>query len=604
MKNLLQRIVFPEVKDKDYRDLFFRWGTIECSAFDDGLTVLNELHFNTWMNLFAARKWFHYCVLEDLLLNVCVKGKFSIEIIGSNRNTAYNRIDNKLFFQEFEGTGEEISISVPMAQNYDAVYFILRYLKKEPCEIISAGWYTNSAPRVKNKLAIVTCTFKREDYINKTIKLFEDYLDKNPVLQNRMHLFVSDNGQTLNRNGNYKYTDIYYNINAGGAGGFCRGLIEVCKSENVYTRCLFMDDDVEIIPESFYRTLVLADYLKEKYQDAHINGAMLDLYNKNNFIENLAIQDGIWVHPFHGETTLLNYDEILKVNHIPEHIFYKKNSKVDAAWFYDCFSIEKNQSIDELPLPIFIRGDDVEWSWRNHGKAFIQLNGICIWHAPFYFRVSKITDIYYLCRNMFIVNTLYTDNFKKEFPILFQEKFRYAINTYDYVSAKLLLLAMDDILKGSRIFEEDPLEIMNHLKNVAAEKYEKVEDPYELMSIRNKIVNYSKGRRFINKAVKASYKIFPITKKVLKRNGENLISEWFPSADIFLAKKRVRVYNLLNETSVVRTFDYTMEKKIEKEFKQKLSMIENQYDKLKKDYENKFQYITSYVFWKKYLKLE
>lgn len=34
-------------------------------------------------------------------------------------------------------------------------------------------------------------------------------------------------------------------MNAGGAGGFTRGLIEVMKLNAGYTRVLFMDDDVE-----------------------------------------------------------------------------------------------------------------------------------------------------------------------------------------------------------------------------------------------------------------------------------------------------------------------------------------------------------------------
>lgn len=604
MKNLLQRIIFPEAKDKDYRDLFFRWGIIECSAFTKKLTTLNELHFNTWMNLFAAKKWFHYCVLEDLSLGLCIQGKFSVEIIGSNRNTAYNRIDEKIFFQEFDGNGETIYIPINSAKKYDAVYFILRFLKDAPCEIISAGWFTDTEPRNKNKLAIVTCTYKREDYINRTITLFEKYLDQNPELQDRMHLFISDNGQTLDLSSNYKYTDIFYNINAGGAGGFGRGLIEVCKSKDEYTRCLFMDDDVEIIPESFYRTLVLSDYLKEKYQSAHINGAMLDLYNKVQFFDNLAVQDGLWVHTYHNETNLLNYDEILRINFIPEIAYHNENAKTNAAWFYSCFPINKNESINTLPLPIFIRGDDVEWGWRNYGIDFIQLNGICIWHAPFYFRVNKITENYYTSRNMFIINCIYTNNFKSIFINLYKEKFKYSIDTYDYVSSRLMIAALDDILKGSKLFDEDPVALMNKLQTLANENYETVESPYELLDVKYKQVGYSKVRRLINKVIRLCYRIAPFTKKIIKRSGTNAISEWYPPTDAFLIQKNVRVYNLLNHSSIVRHFDATLENQLTKEFNQKLSQIEKEYDNLQKDYKSNFQRITSYDFWKNYLKLD
>lgn len=602
-KHLLSRIVMPEAKDKDYRDLFFRWGVLEASAFNSTLTVLNELHFNTWMNLFAAKKWFHYCDLKSLYLGVKVKGDFSIEVIGSKRNVAYIRLDEKLSFSEYHGDGEFIYIPVNDPADYDGIYFILRYAKKAPCEIVSMGWYTDEAPRVENKLAIATCTYKRENYIHKTIKLFEQYISNNPELQGRMHLFVIDNGQTLDTSKKYKYVDIFHNINAGGAGGFGRGLIEVCKAKENYTRCLFMDDDVEIIPESFYRTLKIADYLKEEYINAHINGAMLDMYNRVIFYENLAIQDGIWCHPYHGEGNLLNYDEILRVTNIPEDVFHKENEKVNAPWYYCCFPVNKETSINSLPIPIFIRGDDVEWGWRNYGNVCISMNGICIWHAPFYYRVSKVTDGYYLARNMFIVNSLYTANFKQTFTKLYQDKFNYAIAIYDYVSAKLIVKALDDILKGTKIFDEDPVEIMKELNIIAKENIEHATDEYELFRIRDKGYGVKRSRRIINKAIKAAYKIAPKTKCFIKRDSVNGTHEWYPPVEAFLVKKHVKVYHLMKHTYVTRDFDYPLEKKLIGEFNQKLNQIRTEYDRLHADHVTNFAKITSYEFWKKYLQL-
>ena len=603
-KHLLQRIVLPEGRDRDYRDLFFRWGTTECKAFGKNVASMEEMYFNTWMNLFAGKKWFHYGQLDNLFLGIKIKGQFSVEIIGSDRNTAYNRIDEKLFFQEYmNGSNDMVYIPVHKPEAYDAVYFVLRYLKSEPCEIQSMGWYTDTIPQRENKLAIVTCTFKREVYIHRTIQQFENYLNDNIELKDRMHLFVVDNGQTLDLERKSPYIDIFYNINAGGAGGFGRGLIEVCKAEENYTRCLFIDDDVEIIPESFYRTLVLADYLRPNYANALINGAMLDLYNKVIFYENLAVQDGLWCHPYHGETNLLNYDEILRINHIPEDVFAKENTKTNGAWFYCSFAVEKQKSIDNLPLPIFIRGDDIEYGYRNFGKVFIQLNGICIWHAPFYYRVNKITDSYYLSRNMFIVNALYTPNFKNTFAPLYREKFYYAISTYDYVTAQLINQALQDILKGSKLFDESPLEIMHNLNVLAKESSEPVTDPYELIEVRDKHIGWPRYRRVINKVIKACYKFLPITKCILKKNGMNTAPEWFPAADIFLVKKHVKVYNLLKHTSTIRTFDYNKEKQLKKEFKQYLNSIQTNYDALEKDYRENFGKVTSYEFWKQYLKL-
>lgn len=603
-KYLLSRVVMPEAKDIGYRDLFFRWSTTEVSSFGKKVNLLNEMYFNTWMNLFLAKKWFHYCSLENIFFGVEIKGTFSIEIIGSNRNVAHTRIDEKIFFSEFTSDGQPIFIPIKAAEKYDALFFVLRYEKSVSINFISAGWYTDVPPKTRNTLAIVTCTYKREDYINKTVDLFEGYLDKNPELQNRMHLFVIDNGQTLDLTKKYKYTEILYNINTGGAGGFARGLIEACKSEVTYTRCLFMDDDVEIIPESFFRTLVLSDYLKDSYTGAHINGAMLDYYHKEVFFENLAIQDGLWVHPYHGAANLYIYDEILRVSDIPEFVFHNKNQQVDGGWYYCCFPISKDKSINDLPLPIFIRGDDVEWGRRNYGNVCISMNGICIWHSSFYGRVSKVVDAYYLSRNMFIVNILYTDNFKDSFLKLYTDKFEYAIATYDYISAKLINKALDDILKGSALFMESPIDKMEELNILGAENSEKVLDEYELLAIKEKRYFYKGLKKLANKIIRILYKYLPFTKCLVKRDKIKGIDGWCSPVEEFYIRKHVRVYNLLKHSFEMRDFDYKLERSLISEYHIKIKLIAQEYDRLKNDFESNFNMITSYDFWKKYLNLQ
>ena len=57
-----------------------------------------------------------------------------------------------------------------------------------------------------------------------------------------------------------------------------------------------------------------------------------------------------------------------------------------------------------LPLPIFVRGDDIEFSMRNN-KEIVSLNGINVWHDPFILKYNEIMEDYYLPRNM-IMNAL------------------------------------------------------------------------------------------------------------------------------------------------------------------------------------------------------
>ncbi len=62
----------------------------------------------------------------------------------------------------------------------------------------------------------------------------------------------------------------------------------------------------------------------------------------------------------------------------------RTNVEVDqayGAWWYSCIpvkAIEKNG----LPMPFFIRCDDVEFGMRNK-PVYMTMNCICVWHASF-----------------------------------------------------------------------------------------------------------------------------------------------------------------------------------------------------------------------------
>ena len=84
----------------------------------------------------------------------------------------------------------------------------------------------------------------------------------------------------------------------------------------------------------------------------------------------------------------------------------EKYANGTAGWWFSCFSVDiigKNN----YPFPCFFRGDDVEFTIRNESKI-INLNGLNVWHEPFYKKYSIVSENYYLLRNMLVVNALYT----------------------------------------------------------------------------------------------------------------------------------------------------------------------------------------------------
>jgi len=589
----ISRILLPTSEWKDYTKLFVRCKNEQMLCINGHYIHTRLYEFNTWMNLFAAKKYYKYCDLGELYLKLHIKGSYHLQIIGSNRDLLYSHVDTILVDTYI--TSETSEIGIPNAKNYEGVYFIVFEDKNQPIEIISAAWTTDNAPVRNNRLAIITCTYKREQFINKNIILFKHFINSNPNLKDRIKLFVVDNGSTLDLSNSDEATQIYHNINAGGAGGFTRGLMEVCylndgiEKNNPYTRVVFMDDDVEIIPEVFYRTLVLSDYLKEEWKESFINGAMVSLERKNIFIENIGFQNNFWVKANYQNVDLFDYYNVLLTSDYSDGVFKDKNRRVHSAWWYCSFYLEKSTK-NNLPMPVFFRGDDIEWSWRNLGKHHIILNGIFVWHASFEYRVSIFAEMYYATRNMFLLNAIYTWDFKIKYEQYFKKIFFYRLKIYDYTAIELLLASMDDIIKGSAVFREDPEGQLQRIIQIAKKTQYFDADKNELERMRN---SYPKA------GLKS--KIIYILKKIFNKTSVAL--EWYPSVYNFIFHKEVKIYNLLTKKYCIRSFNRKLAAVYKKDFYKKLRKIKKNYDILKKDYMDSYKELTSFVFWKEYLRL-
>jgi len=596
--HILQHIVLPSLEWRRWTNIFVRTDAVHWVVTNGKYQKVRLYEFNTWMNLFAASKWYRYCDLGELYLSLSVKGKYHLQVIGSNHNYAFGVQDTILVDEDI--AEEEVGICVPDAAAYESIYFIIFEDAENPVEIVSAAWATDKAPMRKNRLAIVSCTFRREKYITKTISVFEDWIKHNPELKDRVKLFVVDNGKTLDAAAiSNDTTTIIPNINAGGAGGFTRGLMEVCylnkgaEKEMPFTRVLFMDDDVEVLPEAFYRTLVLTDYLKEEWKESFINGAMMNIRHKNMFFENIALQNRLWVIGYFQNIDINIYADILKINRIPDTIFSNAGVKTDSAWWFHCFDIETAKN--GLPVPCFIRGDDVEWSWRNFGKHHISINGICVWHEPFEWRVTPVADYYYTHRNMFFNNVLYTQEFKTVFEKYFTDLFNYLLQTYNYNSIEIFLCAMDDILKGSAVFEEDPEVQFKKLSDIPKKIVYYDAAPEELEEAKNFFPSPGLKRKILDKLTWGGLLCPDFLLKT------SIALEWWPPIDNFYLRKEVKVYNLVTKKYCIRRFDRKAHLRYTKEFHKRLGTIKARYDELRTDFTEAHKKLTSLAFWEKYL---
>ena len=268
------------------------------------------------------------------------------------------------------------------------------YNSFEESVIHSFGSYISDLRPDHVDLGIVICTFQREERVIMTLsRLNEVISDEEYGLKDKVTVYVVDNGRTLKKEFmNYDHVRLMPNKNNGGSGGFTRGMIEARKDEK--THILLMDDDIELDPNTIYKTFNLISVLNDKHKKAFVLGGMLLPETPNIQYEAGAE----YLRQFRRGKHMLDLSDVNALI---------KNDESEPAdyggWWYMCMPVS---AAEELPLPLFIKLDDVEFGLRRMNDHIV-MNGIGIWHDSFESKAEPITDYYFLRRNALILYSMY-----------------------------------------------------------------------------------------------------------------------------------------------------------------------------------------------------
>lgn len=445
----LQSLLFPQTGICTEEKMYFRrQGTIDFTWDKDYTNMFRNsmIAFDTYFNGCSAEKWFKYTKIKKISINLHVKGKFRITLM--RKEKSLDGITTKFLHEEtFGNDGVEGVYSFPFESESNSGMFCFQLLCLSDMGTIFDGWYEGEVATedIRHvKIALDICTFKREVFVTKNVKeLYDSFLSKpESGMSDNLEIFISDNAKTLNQK-DVLLCDkihIFLNKNTGGAGGFTRGMIEImkCRDKHRITHVLVMDDDVIINPDSIYRTFVILSLLKDEYKDAFVGGAMLRLDKQFIQTENGAR----W-----NKGYLISHKSGLNLNDVDACLYNEFEEKTEFnAWWYCAFPAHIISETN-LPLPIFIRGDDVEYGLRNL-KNLILMNGICVWHEPFENKYSS-SMYYYIFRNRLIDNSIHNLKYKRKMFIKdLKEQVKREIIYYRYKNAELLMDGVNDFYNG------------------------------------------------------------------------------------------------------------------------------------------------------------
>lgn len=594
----LQNIVFPSTENCTEEALFFRrHGETKYSYALDQIVMQEEslIGFDTYFNSFSASKWYKYTKIQNV--GVCIRlcGKFRVSLVYKEklasqflaRVVGETYVDTKGIPENFFFTYET---------TYSQGMFAFELMSLEDEGIFLGGYYFTKDENYDIRpirLGIAICTYKREKYIYKNLDILKRYFldDRNSELYENLEIVVSDNAQTLDDKFSHKHIHIYKNKNVGGSGGFTRGIIECMNlsAVNPLSHILLMDDDVLIHPEAIFRTYKLLTLIKEQYEDSFVGGAMLRMDQQWFQTES----GGSW-----NKGNLVSHKCGLDLRSLDACLYNEFEEKCDfnAWWFCTipmCTIRENN-----LPLPIFIRGDDVEYGLRNM-KHLILMNGICVWHEPFEYKYSS-SMFYYIFRNRLIDNaTNHKFYSEKELLADFKEQFFRELFTLRYKNAQLLLDGVNDFLKGVDFLKATDGEALN--KKIMEQGYRLSE--LDELQFPFSYPDYERTLQFWESKRQQTKRKLTLNGIFFKAKNTVIAPVIAPHIAYFY-----RVGVALNYDSVShKGFETCRDmKQIRSLFKQYCALkrnVKKNYSKIVTEYADRKAEITNLAFWKSYLEI-
>lgn len=429
--------------------------------------------FMTYYGGLSLRKWNRYTNVHDYELHIVSQGKFklTLEYADAFAYPKTLKTDEPMDFDDKAMTLHTISLEKFRDNMHGTVPVIVGFKIETDASngtiFKSVSWWAHSDYVRDVSIAICTTTFKKEKYITANIeKIRNDILyaadgdysqyEKDEAFDEVSRHFIMnviDNGRTLDGDSlSSEHIRIIPNPNAGGAGGFARGMIE-SKDEGV-THALMMDDDVAFCTEAFIRTFNLLRVVKTEYEEAFVSGAMLSMYDVDMQQEDTGFMNyGGYCQAVKPPLRLTLMHEVVH-NEAFEPVVYRPEChdifQQYAAWWYCCIPMTQIDARG-LPLPLFVRFDDVEYALRDRddlSRKFITLNGICVWHEPFFMRYDAVVERYQITRNALIIRAASHAAIHSDFDTMIKNAFKLELKRLNYDDAELVCEGLEDFLAG------------------------------------------------------------------------------------------------------------------------------------------------------------
>ena len=422
----LQTLIIP--KDETDSELYYR-GNVMLPAGE-------TLSLDTYYNSFSYTKYRDYTEIQAVESRCLFEGRAVVRLC------VYDG-EREAVLCEKESDGEAV-LTADFSGLPALGFLYVRITAVTDC-VFLGGDYSAEAPPKEINACIVICTYKRERYVLRNIELLRRF----PFRFIR-RAFVVDNGNTLDAPSlSDRFIRVLPNKNYGGSGGFTRGMIEAHDSG--FSHMILMDDDVEFYPEILERITVFLSLLRGEFEQSWFSVSMFPMHKRWEQHECGAEWNGKQLISRKPQADMRDPKRLLD---------NLDNPGVECGgWWTLCMPVSVTEG--GLPLPFFIKFDDVEYGLRKpKNTEIITMNGIGIYHEAFERKISFVIDYYHL-RNELVMNAVYRRGSTFGAVKRFWHEILKQLFLYRYANCKIVIRAIDDFLKGPDFFLMTDAEQLN-----------------------------------------------------------------------------------------------------------------------------------------------
>ena len=427
-----------------------------------------RVSFGSYFNAFPASYWRRWTVVEDVVLRVRVEGECTIIVYRSTAKGASHPVQSIVVDSD---EPETVEVKLPLAQFIDGGWYWFDIAAaSRGVTLIEADWATRTDRLNHGRFSIAMTTFNRPDYCLDNLRVLGEAPDVLEVLD---HIYVADQG-TDHVEDQDDFTDatkalgtklrVIRQGNIGGSGGFSRGMDETVR-EGSSDYVLVLDDDVVTEPESMLRAVTFADLAR---RPTIVGGHMFSMYDRSV------------LHSFGETIARYNFWWGAAPRTVHEHDFGRRNLR-NTQWLHRRVDVDYNgwwmclipTSVIRdlgLSLPVFIKWDDAEYGLRAKaaGVPVVSMPGVAVWHVPWQDKNDALDwQAYFHLRNRLVTALLHSP-YPRGGSVI-SENMEYQIRhllSMQYSTARLRLLAIEDVLAGPEHMHADILTKMGQLREL------------------------------------------------------------------------------------------------------------------------------------------